>query len=62
MFLTSSRYSTFVRIGSGLSFTDYAWVRSKPWKKWDPKNPPAFLQTAKKTTEDKGDVYLEPEE
>lgn len=57
-----SRYSTFVRIGSGLSFADYVWVREKPWKVWDPKNPPAFLQTAKRSHEDKGDLYLEPEE
>jgi hypothetical protein len=73
------RYSSFVRIGSGLSFADYVWVRDKPWKTWDPKNPPDFLQTAKKSHEvrrplpllqltvdsppqDKGDVYLLPEE
>ncbi|KAF9266852.1 DNA ligase 4 [Marasmius fiardii PR-910] len=57
------KYSTFVRIGSGLSYTDYAWVRDKPWKAWDRKNPPEFLQTSKKSSgEDKGDVYLEPNE
>jgi DNA ligase 4 len=51
-----------VRIGSGLSFADYIWVRDKPWKVWDPKSPPAFFQTAKGTQEDKGDLYLEPQE
>ena len=56
------RYTTFVRIGSGLSFADYVWVRQKPWKPWDPKNPPAFLQTTKRGHEDKGDVYIEPAE
>ncbi|KAJ7634099.1 DNA ligase IV [Mycena polygramma] len=56
------KYSTFVRIGSGLSFADYVWVRDKPWKTWDPKHPPDFLQTAKKSHEDKGDVYLLPED
>ncbi|KIK09022.1 hypothetical protein K443DRAFT_672060 [Laccaria amethystina LaAM-08-1] len=56
------KYSTFVRIGSGLSFADYVWVRDKPWKVWDPKHPPQFLQTAKRSHEDKGDVYLEPED
>ncbi|KAJ7281646.1 DNA ligase IV [Mycena rebaudengoi] len=56
------KYSSFVRIGSGLSFADYVWVRDKPWKTWDPKNPPDFLQTAKKSHEDKGDVYLLPED
>ena len=56
------RYSTFVRVGSGLSFADYVWVREKPWKVWDPRNPPAFLECAKRSHEDKGDIYLEPEE
>ena len=58
----ASRYSTFVRIGSGLSFADYIWIRDKPWKEWDSKNPPSFLNIAKRGIEDKGDVYLEPEE
>ncbi|KAH6915882.1 DNA ligase 4 [Coprinopsis sp. MPI-PUGE-AT-0042] len=56
------KYSTFVRIGTGLSFADYVWVRAKPWKPWDPKNPPEFLQIAKRGQDDKGDVYLEPED
>lgn len=60
--LSCDRYSTFVRIGSGLSFADYVWVREKPWKVWDPRNPPAFLESSKRSHEDKGDVYLEPEE
>ncbi|KDQ61444.1 hypothetical protein JAAARDRAFT_30880 [Jaapia argillacea MUCL 33604] len=55
------KYSSFVRIGSGLSYADYVWIREKPWKIWDPKSSPSFLQTAKKSHEDKGDVYLEPE-
>ncbi|KIM62592.1 hypothetical protein SCLCIDRAFT_1214942 [Scleroderma citrinum Foug A] len=54
------KYSTFVRIGTGLSFADYVWVRQKPWKTWDPKNPPEFLQTTKRGHEDKCDVYIEP--
>ncbi|RXW22137.1 hypothetical protein EST38_g3713 [Candolleomyces aberdarensis] len=56
------KYSTFVRIGSGLSFADFIWIRNKPWKQWDPKNPPDFLLIAKRGQEDKGDVYLEPED
>ncbi|KAF9462872.1 DNA ligase 4 [Collybia nuda] len=56
------KYSTFVRIGSGLSFADYVWIRDKPWKTWDPKNPPGFLLTAKKSHDDKGDVYLDPQD
>jgi len=56
------RYSTFVWIGSGLSFADFVWIRSKPWKEFDPRNPPPFLQTVAKTNDDKPDVYLEPKE
>lgn len=56
------RYRTFVRIGSGFSFADFVWVRAKPWKTWDKKSPPSFLKTAAKSHDDKGDVYLEPEE
>jgi hypothetical protein len=60
--LISPRYSTFVRIGSGLSYADYVWVRGLPWKEWSTKNPPGFLKTANGSRDDKGDVYLEPEE
>lgn len=56
------RYRTFVRIGTGLTFADYIWIRQKPWKEWDPKSPPPWLMTAKRGQEDKGDVYLEPED
>ncbi|KAF9563995.1 ATP-dependent DNA ligase [Agrocybe pediades] len=56
------KYSSFVRIGTGLSFADYVWVRNKPWKPWDPKHPPEFLQTSKRGQEDKGDVYINPED
>ena len=62
IFISWTRYSTFVRVGTGLSFADYVWLRQKPWKVWDPNNPPDFLLTAKRTHEDKGDMYLEPEE
>lgn len=55
-------YTTFVRIGTGLSYADYLWVRSKPWKEWDKKNPPSWLRTAAKGDEDKGDLYLEPQD
>ncbi|KAF8920563.1 DNA ligase 4 [Mucidula mucida] len=42
------KYRSFVRIGSGLTYADYLWIRSKPWKRWDAKNPPAFYKTAKR--------------
>ncbi|KAH7885847.1 ATP dependent DNA ligase domain-containing protein [Phlebopus sp. FC_14] len=54
------KYSSFVRVGSGLSFADYIWIRQKPWKEWDPKSAPDFFETAKRGHEDKGDIYLEP--
>nr|GAT46734.1 DNA ligase 4 [Mycena chlorophos] len=56
------RYRSFVRIGSGLSFGDYVWVRSLKWKPWDPKKPPKFLLTAENSHDDKGDVYILPED
>ena len=56
------RYSTFVWIGSGLSYADLVWIRSKPWKEFDINNPPSFLQTVIKTNDDRPDVYLEPKE
>ncbi|KZP16598.1 ATP-dependent DNA ligase [Athelia psychrophila] len=57
-----AKYRSFVRIGTGLSFQDYVWLRAKPWKTWDPKSPPSFLLTSNKGTDDKGDVYLDPED
>ncbi|GJE90990.1 DNA ligase 4 [Phanerochaete sordida] len=56
------RYRTFVRIGTGLTFADYIWIRQKPWKEWDPKSPPPWLLTSKRGQDDKGDIYLEPED
>ncbi|OSD05522.1 DNA ligase 4 [Trametes coccinea BRFM310] len=55
------KYSTFVRIGSGLSYADYIWIRQKPWKPWG-NSPPSWLQVARKGHDDKGDVYIEPED
>ncbi|KAI0664220.1 DNA ligase 4 [Cubamyces menziesii] len=55
------KYSTFVRIGSGLSYADYIWIRQKPWKPWG-RDPPSFLQVSRKGKDDKGDVYIEPQD
>ncbi|KAG9008171.1 DNA ligase (ATP) [Tulasnella sp. JGI-2019a] len=59
-----TRYVTFVRIGTGLTFSDYDWVNSKKWKPVDRKKPPSWLRmsTAPGATEDLGEVYLEPED
>lgn len=54
------KYSSFVRVGTGLSFTDYIWVRQKKWKPWTAEDPPTFYQTSKRGQEDKGDMYIEP--
>ncbi|OJT11573.1 DNA ligase 4, partial [Trametes pubescens] len=54
-------YSSFVRIGSGLSYADYIWIRQKPWKVWG-RDAPSFLQVSRKGHDDKGDVYLEPQD
>ncbi|CAL1714652.1 unnamed protein product [Somion occarium] len=56
------KYSSFVRIGSGFSYGDYVFIRSKPWREWDPKRPPSFFQVSNRGIEDKGDAYLEPED
>ncbi|KZV99983.1 DNA ligase 4 [Exidia glandulosa HHB12029] len=56
------KYSTFVRIGSGFSYLDYEEIRKKNWKKWDPKKPPAWLITAPTGDDDKGDLYIEPQD
>ncbi|KAH9975651.1 ATP dependent DNA ligase domain-containing protein [Russula compacta] len=56
------KYTTFVRIGSGLTYADYVWLRGLPWKEWSTKNPPEFLSTANGSHDDKGDLYLEPED
>jgi hypothetical protein len=61
-FLRVIRYSTFVRIGSGLSYSDFVWIRDKPWKAWNAQQQPSFLLTANRSHEDKGDMFLEPEE
>ncbi|KAJ2930609.1 hypothetical protein H1R20_g6480, partial [Candolleomyces eurysporus] len=56
------KYRTFARIGTGLSFADFVWVRNKPWKQWSYKKPPKWLLTSKRGLDDKGDLYLEPED
>lgn len=60
--LTSYRYRSFVRIGSGLTFSDYVQIRSKPWKLFDKNRPPPWLLSSSKGLEDKPDVYLDPQE
>ena len=55
-------YKTLVRIGSGLSLEDYEWVNMKPWKPLNKYKPPYWLRVSETGSEDKGDVYLDPEE
>jgi DNA ligase-4 len=61
------KYSTFIRVGSGMSFADYVEIRSRRWKEYNYANPrerPSWLLASEKgiISEDKGDCYLEPEE
>ncbi|VDB87968.1 unnamed protein product [Peniophora sp. CBMAI 1063] len=57
-------YSTFVRCGTGLSLADYVWIRELPWKKRTPTQRCEAVRTAPENigAEDKGDLYLEPED
>ncbi|CAE6411628.1 unnamed protein product [Rhizoctonia solani] len=56
-------YATFVRVGTGLSIEDYDWVNKKKWIRMDKKAPPPHLKVASSAkSEDKGDVYLDPED
>ncbi|KAG8906784.1 hypothetical protein FRB99_006161 [Tulasnella sp. 403] len=58
-----TRYLTFVRIGTGLTFADYEWVNAKKWKPLDRRNPPSWMRmSTASSTDDVGDVYLEPSE
>ncbi|KAH8116296.1 DNA ligase 4 [Phellopilus nigrolimitatus] len=56
------RYSSFVRIGTGLTYADYVWVRQRKWKHFDKNNMPSWYQASRKGLEDKGDIYIEPED
>jgi hypothetical protein len=61
--LTTIRYATFVRIGTGLTIEDYDWVNKKKWIRMDKKAPPPHMKVSPSSkSEDKGDVYLDPEE
>ncbi|KAB5590537.1 ATP-dependent DNA ligase [Ceratobasidium theobromae] len=56
-------YATFVRIGTGLTIEDYDWVNKKKWIRVDKKAPPPHLKVSSSgKSEDKGDVYLDPED
>lgn len=58
----ANRYQTFLRIGTGLNFGDYEWINAKPWKILDKENIPSWLIVSPSSPDDKGDIYLEPEE
>ncbi|CAE6437401.1 unnamed protein product [Rhizoctonia solani] len=56
-------YATFVRIGTGLTIDDYDWVNKKKWIRTDRKAPPPHIKaSASVSSDDKGDVYLDPED
>ncbi|KAG9081227.1 DNA ligase (ATP), partial [Ceratobasidium sp. 370] len=56
-------YATFCRIGTGLTIDDYDWINKKKWIRMDKKAlPPHIKASASNKREDKGDVYLDPED
>ncbi|KAF8740315.1 DNA ligase, partial [Rhizoctonia solani] len=56
-------YATFVRVGTGLTVEDYDWVNKKKWIRMDKKSPPPHMKVSPSvSSDDKGDVYLDPEE
>jgi len=59
---TLTRYSTFCRIGTGLSYADFVGIRERKWIEWEKGEPLDFLQAATRSQDDKGDVYIRPEE
>ena len=38
------------------------WIRQRKWKPFDKNDPPFWYQSSAKGTDDKPDIYLEPEE
>ncbi|KIK57415.1 hypothetical protein GYMLUDRAFT_247050 [Collybiopsis luxurians FD-317 M1] len=56
------RYSTFVRVGSGLTNVQLDRITDMPWKRRGSKGLPEWLQTLKAWDDDKYDVYLELED
>ncbi|CEL60205.1 DNA ligase 4 [Rhizoctonia solani AG-1 IB] len=56
-------YATFARIGTGLTIDDYDWINKKKWIRVDRKAPPPHLKVSPSvSSDDKGDVYLDPED
>ncbi|CAE6418894.1 unnamed protein product, partial [Rhizoctonia solani] len=56
-------YATFVRVGTGLSIEDYDWINKKKWIRMDKKAPPPHMKVSPSgQSDDKGDVYLDPED
>ncbi|KAG8696577.1 DNA ligase (ATP) [Ceratobasidium sp. 395] len=50
-------------IGTGLSIDDYDWINKKKWIRMDKKAPPPHMKVSPSNKrEDKGDVYLSPED
>ncbi|KAF8315325.1 ATP-dependent DNA ligase [Clavulina sp. PMI_390] len=55
-------YQTFCRVGTGLNFEEYDWINKKPWKKLNKNKFPDWMSVSPIGTDDKGDVYLLPED
>ncbi|QRV95869.1 ATP-dependent DNA ligase [Ceratobasidium sp. AG-Ba] len=56
-------YVTFCRIGTGMTIDDYDWINKKKWTRVDKKSLPTHIKASPSNKrEDKGDVYLDPED
>ncbi|EJU03583.1 ATP-dependent DNA ligase [Dacryopinax primogenitus] len=55
-------FLSFVRIGSGLSMSDFEEIRQKNWREYTPGEELDFVKLADRGTEDKPDVYIRPED
>ncbi|RSH81465.1 DNA ligase (ATP) [Saitozyma podzolica] len=58
------QFTSFVKIGSGMSYTDYEWIMNKHGqhlKPFDRKNPPPWMQLGQTGLDDKPDVYIHPD-
>ncbi|KAG8934827.1 DNA ligase (ATP) [Tulasnella sp. 418] len=57
------RYMSFLRVGSGLTFADYEWIKSRNWKPYEKSRTPDWMRLSTASSiDDTGHVYIEPED
>ncbi|KZT52994.1 ATP-dependent DNA ligase [Calocera cornea HHB12733] len=55
-------FLSFVRIGTGLSMSDFEEIRQKNWRDYTPGEELDFVKLSDRGNEDKPDVYIRPED